>query len=65
MEISDSILDRVALGRARALIRPPERRERMGTVLIAAAFAAVSALAFATAMVMAPPVLTRHVVESN
>jgi len=62
---TDSTLDNVALGRARALLRAPEPRQRMWPVLAAAAFAAISALAFATAMVMAPPVVTQHVVISS
>jgi hypothetical protein len=62
---TDSTLDNVAIGRARALLRTPETRQRMWPVLAAAAFAAISALAFATAMVMAPPVMTRSVAISS
>jgi hypothetical protein len=63
MEASDSTLDRAALGRARALLHTPVYRERVWPALAAAAFAAVSALAFAYAMVMAPPTFSRHVVQ--
>jgi hypothetical protein len=63
MNVSNSTLDRVALGCARALLHPPVDRERLWPALAAAACAAVSALAFAYAMVMAPPTLSRHVVQ--
>ena len=62
MDVADSALDRVALGRARALLHKPVYRERIGPTLAAAAFAAASALAFAYAMIMAPPTFSRHVV---
>jgi hypothetical protein len=65
MVSTDSALDSAALGRARALLRAPQPSTRMWPVLAAAAFAAVSALAFATAMVMAPPTLSRSVVISS
>ena len=65
MDSTDSALDHVAIGRARALLKPPIERERLWPALAAALFAAVSALAFATAMVMAPPTLSRHVVSSS
>ena len=63
MDPGDSALDHAALGRARALLRPPLERERLWPALAAALFAATSALAFAYAMVMAPPTLSRHVVR--
>jgi len=59
-----SALDADALARARALLEAPRRRERVWPVLAAAALLAVSALAFATAMIMAPPVVSSHVVKS-
>jgi hypothetical protein len=62
MDNTDSVVDRVALGRARALLKAPVQRDRLWPALAAAMFAAISALAFATAMVMAPPTLSRHVV---
>ncbi len=61
MDLTDSCLDSVAIGRVRALLRPPTRRERVWPTVAAAGLAAVSALAFATAMVMAPPTLSRHI----
>ncbi len=61
MDSTDSALDQVAIGRARALLKPPIERERLWPALAAATFAAISALAFATAMIMAPPTLSRPV----
>jgi hypothetical protein len=64
MAINDSALEPGAVGRIRALLNPMKKRERMWPVLAAALLAAVSALAFATAMIMAPPVVSEHVVQS-
>ncbi|WP_425997217.1 hypothetical protein [Caulobacter sp. DWR1-3-2b1] len=60
MVSSDSALDPVAMAYARALLRPKERRQKMGPVLAAAAFAAFCALSFATVMVLAPPAVIQH-----
>ena len=60
MVSSDSALDPVAMAYARALLRPKERRQKMGPVLAAAAFAAICALSFATVMVLAPPAVIQH-----
>jgi hypothetical protein len=60
MDVTDSALDPVAMAYARALLRPKERRQKMGPVLAAAAFAAFCALSFATVMVIAPPAVTQH-----
>ena len=60
MDVADSALDTAALAYARALLRRPARRQRMGPVLAAAAFAALSAVTFAAVMVMAPPAVTQH-----
>lgn len=60
MDVADSALDPVAMAYARALLRPKERRQKMGPVLAAAAFAAFCALSFATIMVIAPPAVTQH-----
>lgn len=60
MDVADSALDTAAVAYARALLRRPARRQRMGPVLAAAAFAALSAITFATVMVMAPPAVTQH-----
>ena len=46
---------------ARALLDPPRPRERMWPVVCAAALLAVSALGFAAAMILAPPIITEHV----
>jgi hypothetical protein len=59
-----SALDADALDRARSLLQPPQRKERVWPVLAAAGLLAASALAFATAMIMAPPVVSEHVVKS-
>jgi hypothetical protein len=59
-----SALDADALDRARSLLEAPKRKERVWPVLAAAALLAVSALAFATAMIMAPPLVSQHVVKS-
>ncbi|MBS0331388.1 MAG: hypothetical protein JSS35_01350, partial [Proteobacteria bacterium] len=45
----------------RALLSPPRRRERMWPTVAAAALFAASALAFATAMLLAPPLTSEHV----
>jgi hypothetical protein len=63
MTTNDSALDADAMSRARALLAPVDRREPMWPVLAAAAFFAVAALTFATAMVMAPPLVTEHVAQ--
>jgi hypothetical protein len=63
MAATDPALDADAMARARALLAPVSRPERMWPVLAAAALAAASALIFATAMILAPPVITEHVVK--
>ena len=63
MAASDSALDADAVARARALLTPPVRRERLWPAITAAAFFATSALAFATAMVLAPPLVTERAVQ--
>lgn len=65
MAAADTALDSEALARARALVEPPKKRERMWPVVAAAALAAVSALTFATAMILAPPVVTQHIEGSE
>jgi hypothetical protein len=64
MAMNDSALDPAATARIRALLNPLKKRERMWPVLGAAFLAAISALAFATAMIMAPPVVSEHVIQS-
>jgi hypothetical protein len=56
-------LDPARLTRIRKLLATPQRQERVWPALGAAAFAAVAALALATAMVIAPPVTTTHVAQ--
>ena len=58
-------VDPEALARARALLQPPQTRDRLWPVLGAATLLALSALAFATAMIMAPPVVSEHVLKST
>ncbi|MDO8295998.1 MAG: hypothetical protein Q7T19_06120 [Caulobacter sp.] len=58
MATTDSVLDREALAYARALLKPPLKRENLLGALGAALFAAIAALGFAVAMIMAPPVTT-------
>ena len=60
MNPADSALDTAAIAYARALLRKPSRRQKMGPVLAAAAFAAICALSFATVMVLAPPAVIQH-----
>jgi hypothetical protein len=60
MDPADSALDSAAIAYARALLRRPMRRQRMGPVLAAAAFAALSAVTFAAVMVIAPPAVVQH-----
>ena len=65
MATTDSVLDPDQLARARALLARPERPQRMWPVLAAAAFLAISALAFATAMILAPPLTSQHVAHQR
>ena len=58
MTALDSTLDTAAIGRARALLKPPLRPESLGPTLAASAFAAAAALALAFSVIMAPPVLS-------
>ena len=58
-------LDARKLTLARNLLIAPRRIERAWPPLAAAGFAALSALALATATILAPPVVTQHVVKSS
>jgi len=60
MTTSSSALDPDALARAKALLERPTRPERLWPVIGAAALLAVSAVVFATAMVLAPPLVSQH-----
>ena len=53
-------LDAEVMDRARALLERRKRPERMWPVLAAAGLLALSALTFATAMILAPPLVTEH-----
>jgi hypothetical protein len=61
MPRTDSALDSSQIAYARALLDPLRPRERMWPVLCAATLLAISTLAFAAAMIMAPPIVTEHV----
>ena len=63
MSAPDSALDASEMARARALLTPAKLPERLWPALGAAALLAVSALGFATAMVLAPPSVSQHVGE--
>ncbi|HEY8570846.1 hypothetical protein [Phenylobacterium sp.] len=63
MAATDTALDHEAIARARALVSPPKPKERMWPVLAAAALAAAAALSFATAMILAPPLVTEHMAK--
>lgn len=61
----DSALDREEISRVRALLDASKRPERMWPVLGAAGLLAFSALAFATAMILAPPLTSEHVAHQR
>jgi hypothetical protein len=63
MGLRDSTLDAEALAQARQLLAKPSRRERLWPAVAAAGALAVASLAFATVMILAPPVATEHVAE--
>lgn len=65
MQSRSSAVDPDAMAQARALLERPRRPERMWPVLGAAGFLAVSALAFATAMILAPPLVSEHVASDR
>jgi hypothetical protein len=65
MAITDSAFDPEAVQRARRLLAPRTFRERAWPVLLAAAFAAVSALTLAATMILAPPPSEQLVRDSN
>jgi len=56
-----SALDVEAMARARALLAAPKRPVRLWPVLGAATLLSISALSFATAMILAPPLTHEHV----
>ena len=64
MAMRDSVLDVVAIDRARQLLRAPQRRDRLWPALLAATALAVTSVLFAAVAVLAPPVQTEHVVQT-
>jgi len=58
-------LDADAMDRAKALLERRKRPERMWPVLAAAGLLALSALTFATAMILAPPLVSEHVASQH
>ena len=56
----DSALDAGEIARARALLRTPPRRDRAWPAVAAAGLLAISAIGFAAAMVLAPPLKVEH-----
>ena len=54
----DSTLDAAALGRARALLKPPVKTTSLAPLVLASAFAAATALTLAVTVLMVPPVLS-------
>jgi hypothetical protein len=54
----DSTLDTAAIGRARALLKPPMKTDSLGPTIVASAFTAGAALALAFSVVMTPPQLS-------
>jgi hypothetical protein len=60
MTLRDSTLDDAEMARARRLLAPPVRRDPMWPALVAATLLAVTATLFASAMVLAPPLVTQH-----
>lgn len=65
MSLNDSALDPEQLALARVLLQAPTPPVRTWGPLSAAAFAAVSALALATASLLVPASEGRHVVQSS
>jgi len=65
MSLNDSALDPEQLELAKVLLQAPTPPVRTWGPLSAAAFAAVSALALATASLLVPASEGRHVVQSS
>jgi len=63
MPFTESALDPAAMDRARSLLAATRRPDRIWPVIAAATFLAISALSFAAAMIMAPPVISEHVLQ--
>jgi hypothetical protein len=63
--IRSSALDVDALARARELLASRPRPQRTWPAVAAAALLAVSALTLATAMILAPPLISLHVAATR
>lgn len=62
--MNDSALDASEVARARALLKTPVRNDPMWPALLAATALAVTSVAFAAVMVLAPPLQTEHVART-
>jgi hypothetical protein len=63
MSMGDSALDPQQVARARALLKARVRKDPMWPALLAATALAITSVAFATAMVLAPPLQTEHTAQ--
>ena len=64
MKFTDSRLDPAEVAMTRALLKTPERRDRLWPALVAATVLALVSVLFAAVAVMAPPLTTEHVAVS-
>jgi hypothetical protein len=60
MALADSALDPAAIAYVRGLLKPRPPKDSSWPALAAAGFMAISALAFAVSMILAPPATTSH-----
>ena len=65
MSLHDSALDVDAVIRLRHLVRKRRRVERTWPMVVAALLLAVAAVVFATAMILAPPVVSEHTIQDE
>lgn len=65
MPTIDSVAGEDGMARARALLDRPPPRERVWPALGAASLLALSALTFAAAMIVAPPLTSEHVAHQR
>jgi len=61
MKLSESRLDPAEVAMARALLKPPVRRDPLWPALLAATALALLSVIFAAVAVVAPPLTTEHV----
>ena len=64
MKFTDSRLDPTEVAMARALLKTPQRRDRLWPALVAATALALVSVLFAAVAVVAPPLTTEHVAVS-